>query len=78
MGYNKNSTKVKIESKFYSGLCYMFVLFWERFQQVKQKSGRGDLDADPPLEEFYAIIKSHFDQRGRVKEKMLGLEKKSE
>lgn len=33
MGYNKNSTKIKIESNFFSGLCYMFVVFVTRFNR---------------------------------------------
>lgn len=30
MGYNKNNSKVKLESNVFSALCYMFVVFATR------------------------------------------------
>lgn len=36
MGYNKNNTKVKVESNFFSGLCYIFVVFADRFRKLVQ------------------------------------------
>jgi aminopeptidase C len=53
MGYNKNNTKVKVESSLFSGLCFMFVVFNARFSKLikEKKVAANELSIDDiPLE----------------------------
>lgn len=70
VGYNKGNTKVKFESEFFSGLCFMTVVYIKRVSEYNKRKGKKiELNVDIPLEEFFTIMKDHHEYRGKIKQK---------
>ena len=61
VAYNKGFNKAKVESEYYSGLCYIVSEFSARIQAFNRKNdSKIDLSVEIPLEEFFGIMKEHF------------------
>lgn len=77
--YNNSFNKAKIESQEYSGLCYIVTEFSSHVRAYNSRTkGKIELSVEIPLEEFFLIMKEHFEHREKLKKAFKDVELKSE
>lgn len=66
--YNKKYNRVKLESEYYSGLCYGISEYANHIRLYNTKKGaKIELSVEIPLEEFFSIMKDHYEHRNALK-----------
>ena len=77
--YNKGFNKAKVASRDYSGLCYVVNEFANhvRAYNAKHPQSKVELSVEIPLEEFFHIMKEHYDQRERLRRDFEEVEQRS-